>query len=912
MNIEETMVNLRLSNGLSGETVYRVISDYGGHIWIATSNGVSAYNGKYISQFSLSDARHPTVVVNDICELNNHTIFAAAETGLFQLRIGEKQFQRILPEVSSPTALLAVGDTLYIGGRQGLQMYDGCQLKTFNVGASNQGLDNIVRSFVLDDNGQILFLGRYGVFAFNPKTEEISQVVKREELPDKTATTQFAKYHRRLFIGTQFAGLLVFDLDTRQVTHINGIGNVVRTVSLSSDGYICVATDGAGAFTLDPKTLEIVETFNTSDKSTCQLPTNALYSFYRSKEGINWFGFVRYGLSYTYHVGKMFQPYSSDDFDTSGMNVRSFCFHGSEAVIGLQNGFWYVDTLRHVNRYFSSADLGGGHIVNSIAWMDGEFYIGTYDGGVRVLEPKSMTLRKLLSTRMLDFTTIGDVKTGPDGRLWIGSGEGLFIIDKDGNISRYTEQNSHIVGGLIISITFDKKGNAWLTGASGISVYSAESQEIIMPNFPDGFFDKQPFMRGAAGHDGLIFMRTGPQLFYTTEGMRDYGEIKIPLKLTDKWCRSFVDDMKGNYWLASERGLFRFDYQMQGMIRFGQGAGLGGDFINDMATDADRLWVATSQGLFYLDLNGDKYPWEETQSERKVALYDVIQGNQVLNNTEIFNMNESHQISLWWNFGSETFKAKALLVDYAKQTGRFYEYKEDNDDWQLLQDGELISLSHLWLGNHRLSVRLAGIGSTVSSYDIAVLPSFTFIIECVFLIITLTLLFLWYRYRKNTKALLSERNEIEEALMESEELRAKSEEELAVTLEEPQQKYQKVKIDEQECADIVKRMKDYIERERVYTNAELKMKELADVLHLSAPKLSQVFNLYLKENYYEFINRYRLEEFKRLVEAGELKRYTITALSERCGFKKSNFFSTFRKVEGMTPAEYLKKQGIKV
>jgi len=37
------------------------------------------------------------------------------------------------------------------------------------------------------------------------------------------------------------------------------------------------------------------------------------------------------------------------------------------------------------------------------------------------------------------------------------------------------------------------------------------------------------------------------------------------------------------------------------------------------------------------------------------------------------------------------------------------------------------------------------------------------------------------------------------------------------------------------------------------------------------------------------------------------KQYTITALSEQCGFKRSNFFSTFRKSFGMTPVEYLKK-----
>ena len=101
-------------------------------------------------------------------------------------------------------------------------------------------------------------------------------------------------------------------------------------------------------------------------------------------------------------------------------------------------------------------------------------------------------------------------------------------------------------------------------------------------------------------------------------------------------------------------------------------------------------------------------------------------------------------------------------------------------------------------------------------------------------------------------------------------------------------------------------MKAYIEKHESYKNPDLKMSDLADVLGLSASKLSQVFSLYLKENYYEFINQYRLDEFKRLIDEGEYKRYTLTALSEKCGFKKSSFFSTFRRVEGMTPTEYLK------
>ena len=125
-------------------------------------------------------------------------------------------------------------------------------------------------------------------------------------------------------------------------------------------------------------------------------------------------------------------------------------------------------------------------------------------------------------------------------------------------------------------------------------------------------------------------------------------------------------------------------------------------------------------------------------------------------------------------------------------------------------------------------------------------------------------------------------------------------------------KYARVKVDEKEFADIVERMKAYIEEKQCYTNPDLKMSDLAEVLGLSSSKLSQVFSLYVKENYYEFINRYRLEEFKRLIAEGEYKKYTLTALSEKCGFKKSSFFSTFRRVEGMTPTEYLKKLNIKL
>ncbi len=915
---DETLVSLSLADGLAGETVNKVMTDHGGRIWIATNNGVNVYNGRKLATFSLADKRHKTVTVYDLCETSSHDVYAATEYGLYCLRHGADDFVPILPEVARPTSLFADGDKVYIGGQQGFQVYEDNRLKTIDVGASRQGLDNVVRQYVKGDDGQIWFTSRYDIHTYHPSTGKMKHYSLKGVLPEKTAPSQFDIVGDDIYIGTIFQGLYVYHVKSGQVERIAGVGNIVKSVCKSTDGYVCVATDGSGAFLIDPKTRQIVAHYNMQELGAHRLPTNAVYSFYRDKHGVNWFGFVRYGLAYTSHVGQLFQPYQVGGFSTLGLNVRTFLMREKECLIGSQNGFWYHDEGRGLTRYFSPEEFEGGHIVNNIAWFEGKYYIGTYDGGLRVFDPIAMTLHKQMIAPQLDNTTIGDIKTGPDGRLWIGSGEGLFIISPDGRVTRFTEQNSHIQSGLILSITFDTSGNAWLTGAKGISLLSVASGEITEVRYPEGFFNQEPYLRGAKGHDSIIYMRNGPQLFYTTEDMSRFGELPLPVTLSDKWCRSMVDDQRGRFWLASEKGLFSFDYDLREMLHFGAGEGLRGYQISEVSQDKRGwIWVCTSEGLFYMNPAAlDSWRMDDRY---KVSLYNIRRGSDLLPTMEALMVNEDHEISLTWNFVSEVLQAEAVLQDYARQRGRLYEYRLDGRDWQLLQDAEPMYIHGLWLGSHTLSVRLVGMEGTQSDYKIMVVPSVGAVIELALLLAALCLLFFGNRYRKNTNVLLSERNEIEDALIEVEQElnEVQNDEGIAAALTssdngKTQGKYQKVKIDEQECAEIVARMRKYIEEGKVYTNADLKMKHLADVLRLSPSKLSQVFSLYLNENYYDFINRYRLDEFKRLLEAGEYKRYTITALSEKCGFKKSNFFSTFRKVEGMTPMEYLKKKGIKV
>ena len=54
----------------------------------------------------------------------------------------------------------------------------------------------------------------------------------------------------------------------------------------------------------------------------------------------------------------------------------------------------------------------------------------------------------------------------------------------------------------------------------------------------------------------------------------------------------------------------------------------------------------------------------------------------------------------------------------------------------------------------------------------------------------------------------------------------------------------------------------YVEKERPYINPDLKMGDLAVALGTSSHSLSYLLNQYLNQSYYDFINDYRVAEFK--------------------------------------------------
>ena len=136
------------------------------------------------------------------------------------------------------------------------------------------------------------------------------------------------------------------------------------------------------------------------------------------------------------------------------------------------------------------------------------------------------------------------------------------------------------------------------------------------------------------------------------------------------------------------------------------------------------------------------------------------------------------------------------------------------------------------------------------------------------------------------------------------------EEEKTVEPHPAEEKYKANRMSEAECKELHDRLVAYVEKEKPYINPDLKMGELAAALHTSSHSLSYLLNQYLNQSYYDFINEYRVAQFKKMVEDNDYSRYTLTALAELCGFSsRASFFRSFKKSTGVTPNEYIRSIG---
>jgi AraC-like DNA-binding protein len=96
--------------------------------------------------------------------------------------------------------------------------------------------------------------------------------------------------------------------------------------------------------------------------------------------------------------------------------------------------------------------------------------------------------------------------------------------------------------------------------------------------------------------------------------------------------------------------------------------------------------------------------------------------------------------------------------------------------------------------------------------------------------------------------------------------------------------------------------------QKPYLDSELNLIKLSELINMTPHHLSYVINTGFNENFFSFINTYRVEKAKELLVKEEMNKLSMLGIAFESGFNsKTSFNTTFKKITGQTPSDYKKR-----
>jgi AraC-like DNA-binding protein len=107
----------------------------------------------------------------------------------------------------------------------------------------------------------------------------------------------------------------------------------------------------------------------------------------------------------------------------------------------------------------------------------------------------------------------------------------------------------------------------------------------------------------------------------------------------------------------------------------------------------------------------------------------------------------------------------------------------------------------------------------------------------------------------------------------------------------------------QVIASLTKAMED----DKVYRNPNLNLAVMSETTGHPQKIISAILNQHLQKSFNEFVNGYRIKEFKQKILLPEMNNLTIAGIALECGFNsQATFQRTFKELTGTSPSEYRK------
>lgn len=893
--------HLDSNRGLSDLVVNSIFKDSRGYVWLGTGLGLDRFDGNNIRSFPIPGENLNAKRVKAIAEGPRHEIFMGNAAGLFVVSSTMQDMVPVFPDKinMSVNALACKGDTLYVATDAGMFILDvdSRKLSRFLLDPDVMSNANSLTAMHLTPAGNLWVASPRGLNRFDASQRHFNSFVSHGPYTP-TAVTSIGD---TIFVATHGGGVRPFLMRGERFLEPIEVGNDIVTGLTAVDGTLVAATDGTGVFVCSPDG-NILRHYEVGASPDFALRSNSVYSVLVDEKRLLWVGYYQDGADYTPYTRRIFEVYSlpGGGFSTLHRAVRAVAVDGAVKLIGTREGLYYVDGSTREMMEFKSPQIRSNIIFCVRKWR-GRYYIGTYNGGMYTFDPSARRLEPFVPGAGFDSReSVFVIASDRSDNLWIGTSRGLYRLDASGDLRStkcFTNRNSHLPQGNIYEIFFDSTDRGWICTETGLAIW--DGSMIRTDGFPQGFVNKQKIRDIFEDRNhNLYFLPDRGDICRSNLQLTEFAPLQGISAATNRAATFISEDADGMLWIGSEMGLMQFDGQ-ETLRYFSLSDGLPSNvftFCNPVKGENGDLWLGNNQGLVRLDLNrlrGEASlkslpELTEIASNGRSVFSRLHRGRRLLS---IDLDSKENNLTLWHaNF------------DYIQPDDQMVEYMLDgyDDSWTMKTGHGRISYYDLPPGKYRFRIRHAGDPTSETGYDIRIRPSVNLLAVIMFLCLlaaggTAVYFYLLHRRHRREASAMQER---ESELLEEADRKAR---------EVELKRYRTTRLSEEECRRLHRKLEGLMKSERPFTNPDLKSGDLAAMIGSSAHALSFLFNQYLHKNYYDYVNEYRVAEFKRLVGEFDTSRYTLTAMSQMCGFSsRASFFRHFKNLTGITPADYLK------
>lgn len=895
--------SLSVTDGLSGSIVYTFYKDSVGYMWMGTENGLDRFDGVHFRHYDIPGTT--AKIINAVAEVaDGGGIWVGSSHGLWKVEEDKNELQPIARDVVNCKVNALLSDNqggLWVASAKGLFYFHGGKWKHILLDSNSISDRNYINNIAFGNHGLLWMATNGGFYSLRLSDFKLQDRIEPFS-KSNCMVTSIAAIGKDIFVGTDVKGLFKYDTLTKQFKPFADVGNpVIRSLSADQKKRLLyVGTDGNGVHFISSDTGQEVYSLTHIPDKVNALRSNSVYSLLVDRDGVIWVGEYQTGVDYTLFQDGAFTLYSFPPvFDSYNLIVRALAIHGNWRLIGTRDGLYFIDEGKRTCRFYTTPQLKS-KLILSCTYSNGKFYIGTFRGGVYELDPSTGIIRDFIAGQQSEDpeSIVFCITNAPDGSLWMGTSDGIYCYRDGHRTIHYAEENSQLPGNNVLSILFDKSGKGWIGTEKGLCLYDVSTHTLRTDVFPDNFFQKESIHTIFQDHAGQIYFTAATGTLYISDSeMKRFGTFLPDLFKGGTKCMFVTQDRERRLWFGTNNGLYRYDHDIIHPYAFIDGIP-SPLFLNcqPVLDEKGRLWMGNAQGVvYYREKASDVHFLPYAIRVTDVLMNGISVGGDVIRRTD---KGDRLQVDIPKN-GELTVCFSNF--SYTQPASLSYEYKlvGEDDDWQSLKGKSEIKWYNLPSGSYTLKIRWAGMPETEVSIPFRVGSSLGEGLTAIFIVFVIigaaggTV----YYWRRNGHLLFSRFMTFIRNIPQKE------------TDNREEEKYRTMKLSDEECILLRERLGALMKDKKPYLNPGLKLKDLAAMMNIPVHQLSYLFNMSMHIRYNDYINRFRIKEFKSVVAREDASQYTIEALAERCGFSsKTSFFRNFKQQEGITPSEYIRRK----